>query len=89
MKRGETGELFYDFDPALLCEVGLKGRWYRVTPRQFRSWDGPRRFNGEDYDGPLFYFKTNIPTDFKGTEEIVYAVGVQYTPSIQRQWEKF
>ena len=89
MKRGETGELVYNFDAALVCEVGLNGEWYRVTPRQFRSWDGPRRINEEDYNGPLYYFKTNIPTDFKGTEKIVYATNVKYTPSLQRKWEKF
>jgi hypothetical protein len=89
MKRGETGELHYYFDASSNCEVGLKGEWYRTTPRQFRSWDGPRRLNGEDYDGPLFYFKTNMVTDYRGTEETVYAVNVTYTPSLQREWENF
>ena len=43
-KRGDTGKLEYDFDTAAVCEVEMEeGKWYRVTAKAFRSFDGPRR----------------------------------------------
>jgi hypothetical protein len=29
--------------------------WIQVSSYIFRSWTGPRRINGEPYDGPVFY----------------------------------
>jgi hypothetical protein len=42
-KRGFTGKLQYDFNTAAVCEVCIKGNWYRTTAREFRSFDGQRR----------------------------------------------
>jgi hypothetical protein len=46
-KRGNTGKLDYDFDTSSMCEVGVTAeegiKWYRVTAKRFRSWDGPRQ----------------------------------------------
>lgn len=43
-KRGLTGKLKYDFNTAGVCEVmHTEGVWHRVTAKQFRSFDGPRR----------------------------------------------
>ena len=42
-KRGLTGKLVYDFNTAAVCEVCIKGNWYRTTAREFRSFDGSRR----------------------------------------------
>ena len=46
-KRGNLVKLIYDFDTSNMCEIGMtteKGiKWYRVTAKRFRSWDGPRR----------------------------------------------
>lgn len=42
-KRGFTGKLQYDFNTAAVCEVCIKGNWYRTTAREFRSFDGSRR----------------------------------------------
>lgn len=62
-KRGLTEKMYYDFDTAGVLEVfvpKLHG-WYRVTSRQFRSYDGRRRITrpskpqgrGEIYDVPM------------------------------------
>jgi hypothetical protein len=69
-KKGNTGPLYYDFDTSKILEVQLpSGNWYRVTPREFRSFNGPRKitysYRGndtstiEDYDGPVYLFGTN------------------------------
>jgi hypothetical protein len=42
-KTGNTAKLVYDFNTAAVCEVCIKGNWYRTTPREFRSFDGQRR----------------------------------------------
>lgn len=42
-KTGLTGKLIYDFNTAAVCEVCIKGNWYRTTAREFRSFDGDRR----------------------------------------------
>jgi hypothetical protein len=42
-KKGLTGRLVYDFNTAAVCEVCIKGNWYRTTAREFRSFDGSRR----------------------------------------------
>ena len=61
-KRGDTESVKYDFNTVPECQVQLdNGKWYRVTPLHFRSFNGPRRFvkypEGEpvyeEYDGAL------------------------------------
>ena len=42
-KRGHLVKLEYDFNTAGVLEVCIKDNWYRVTSRDFRSFDGPRR----------------------------------------------
>lgn len=42
-KTGNTVKLQYDFNTAGVCEVCIKGNWYRTTARDFRSFDGKRR----------------------------------------------
>jgi hypothetical protein len=43
-KRGETEKLKFDFNQAHALEIKHKVLgWYRVTSRDFRSFDGPRR----------------------------------------------
>lgn len=61
-KKGFTGQLKYDFETAANLEVYLpksKFGWYRVTSREFRSFNGERRINGEPYIGPVYLFATN------------------------------
>ncbi len=42
-KRGETVKLENHFNTAGVLEVCIKDTWYRVTSRDFRSFDGKRR----------------------------------------------
>ena len=81
-KRGNLEKLTYDFDTAKCVQGQYKddGPWYQLTQREFRSFHGKRRIvtwnKGTpiyaDYDGPIYYFGTNI----KAKE--MYGVGVQY-----------
>lgn len=90
MKRGETGKLIYDFEPASNCEVCINDVWYRSTPREFRSFSGKRRINNQQYEGPVYFFKTNNKVNPKNTvEEIMYAPDVEYIVSKKRIGEKF
>jgi hypothetical protein len=57
-KKGNLIKLIYDFKDTN-CEVQIKGNWYRTTAREFRSWNGKRRIDGESYDGALYYYGTN------------------------------
>ena len=43
-KRGHLEKMRYDFPTEAVLEVQIKGNWYRVTSRDFRSFDGHRRF---------------------------------------------
>jgi hypothetical protein len=58
-KRGNTGKLHYNFNQSGNLEVEMDGMWYRVTPRDFRSFNGTRRISGELYDGPTYLYGTN------------------------------
>ena len=43
-KRGHLEKMRYDFPTEAVLEVQIKGNWYRVTSREFRSFDGHRRY---------------------------------------------
>jgi len=73
-KRGETEKLRFDFNTAGLLEIYMKEQWYRVTAREFRSFDGLRRISEPtkvelgnvqvpmhtyEYWGPVYMFGTN------------------------------
>ena len=68
-KKGNTGQLRYDFDTVKSCEIESKsGRGGRVTPREFRSFGGNRRILNvddqnnpfyESYYGPVYLYNTN------------------------------
>ena len=60
-KTGNTEKLTYDFNTASNLEVympNLEG-WYRTTSREFRSFNGKRRINGESYKGHIYHYGTN------------------------------
>lgn len=76
MKRGELIKLEYPFNTAGVLEIYMPTveAWYRVTARDFRSFDGKRRiteptkverYNPDttmityDYEGPVYVFGTN------------------------------
>jgi len=72
-KTGNTEKLIYPFNEAKLLEIFLpvSQRWHRVTCVDFRSFDGKRRIQGEDYEGPLYAYGTNRKVEFKNTEKII------------------
>ena len=44
-KRGHLEKMRYDFPTEAVLEVQIKGNWYRVTSREFRSFDSDRRYS--------------------------------------------
>ena len=60
-KTGNTEKLVYDFNTASNLEVWIPNLdgWYRVTSREFRSFNGKRRINEEEYKGPIYHYATN------------------------------
>tara|TARA_B110000977_G_C10647204_1_gene326486 strand:+ start:205 stop:537 length:333 start_codon:yes stop_codon:yes gene_type:complete len=43
-KKGQLEKMRYEFPTEAVLEVQIKGTWYRVTSREFRSFDGHRRY---------------------------------------------
>ena len=72
-KTGHTEKLKNDFNDSKLLEVYLPklDNWYRVTCRDFRSFDGKRRVQGENYEGPLYAYGTNRLVKFNNTSTIM------------------
>lgn len=75
-KKGSTEKLVYPFNDEGCCEVEFKpGVWVRVTSREFRSMNFPRRISymkkdqyvTEMYDGPVYYFGSNKKVDLTET----------------------
>jgi len=73
-KKGATERLVYPFNSAGCLEVQLpNGNWYRITPREFRSYTYPRRISHivdkqyitEEYHGPVYLFGTNKVVNLK------------------------
>ena len=86
-KRGFTGKLDYDFPTHGVCEVQLANdQWYRVTERDFRSFDCHMRYTIRDYTlhkamvfpmnttkyiGPVYLWGTNTYVPYKGTRKLL------------------
>ena len=50
----------YDFPTEKCLEIFWEGLgWCRVTCDTFRSFKGPRRVQGDEYNGPVYYKGTN------------------------------
>ena len=61
-KRGHLEKMRYDFPTEAVLEVQIKGKWYRVTSREFRSFDGHRRYTKpERQPGLAFHDVDDIP----------------------------
>ena len=60
-KKGLTVKLEYDFDTSKNLEIFMAklDGWFRVTAREFRSFNGDRRINGEPFIGNTYYYNTN------------------------------
>jgi hypothetical protein len=76
MKRGEIEKLVFPFNTAGVLEIFMPGvdTWYRVTAKDFRSFDGKRRISEptnierynpdtpittNEYMGPVYVYGTN------------------------------
>ena len=72
-KTGYTEKLKNDFNESKLLEVYLPklDNWYRVTCKDFRSFDGKRRIQGENYEGPLYAYGTNRKVSPKHSNNII------------------
>ena len=72
-KKGNTEKLKNDFNDSKLLEVYLPklDNWYRVTCRDFRSFDGKRRVQGKNYEGPLYAYGTNRLVKFNNSSTIM------------------
>ena len=87
-KRGHLVKMEYDFDTAGVLEVWVPklNGWYRVTSRDFRSFNGPRRITEPtkvehgnpwvdlrtyEYHGPVYQWGTNNVVDFSDTGSLV------------------
>ena len=60
-KTGYTEKMEFLFNESKNLEIYIPGlsRWHRVTPTDFRSFDGKRRIQGKEYEGPLYAYGTN------------------------------
>jgi hypothetical protein len=66
-KRGQLEKLKYNFNTAKAVYVKMNNKMYRITERDFRSFNGERfileRVDGElqhvPYKGPIYYHNTN------------------------------
>lgn len=68
-------KLIYDFPTERNLEVQLaNGKWYRVTCDTFRSFFGPRRIDGMNFDGLHFYSTTNFLFEVDLDAEFSYKV---------------
>ena len=87
-KRGlQDQSLKNDYNTAGVLEIFQNEKWYRVTTKDFRSFNGPRRIteptetiHGDvwnvkmrtyDYEGPVYLWGTNNTVPYKGTGEII------------------
>ena len=84
-KRGHLVKMYYDFDTAAVLEVHIKGKWHRCTSREFRSFDGPRRYTkpekpqgkGEIYNIPMITVEYDGPVFMWGTNNYVPYKGTE------------
>ncbi len=72
-KTGFVEKMEYLFNEAKHLEIYMPtlNRWHRVTPTDFRSWDGKRRIQGKEYEGPLYAYGTNRKVSPKHNNKII------------------
>jgi hypothetical protein len=88
-KKGNTEKLKYCFDTSKHLEVFLPtlNNWFRVTARDFRSFNGKRRIQNEEYNGPIYFHYTNKRAN-KTKVEKDKIIGFKYV-SVRRAGEDF
>jgi len=96
-KLGQLEKLKYNFNTAKAVYVKMNNKMYRITERDFRSFNGERfileRVDGElqhvPYKGPIYYHNTN-----KKCKEPIGENKVQYAHdkpwvSVRRPHERY
>ena len=69
MKFSNSEGLEIDFDPTANLEVEIRqGSWCSTSPEMFRSWSGPRRVDGQEYEGPTYVFLSNQKSEDAASE---------------------
>lgn len=88
-------KLKYDFPTQLSTEIFKNEDWQRVTCKDFRSFNGPRRIlkfdtDGtsfyEDYNGPIYLYETNYVLKDLSKIGMVYPHDQLPKPKL-RKWE--
>jgi hypothetical protein len=96
-KKGQLEKLRYNFDTAKGVFVKMNDKMYRVTERDFRSFNGERfifeRVNGElqyvPYKGPIYFHNTNRKCKCPvGEGKIQYMVNKPWV-SVRRPHERY
>ena len=85
-KTGYIEKIVYNFDTSKNLEIFLPtlNRWHRVTPSEFRSFNGKRRIQGQEYEGPVYIYNTNKKT--RSNKELNIIVGHKWV-SVRRPGE--
>jgi hypothetical protein len=94
-KRGATEKLVYDFPTEKNCQVLLNDKWYRVTPREFRSWGNKRRIvfykdkieDIQEYIGPVYYWNTNKKCKELTSDKVQFISSMPFV-SLLRPYER-
>lgn len=62
----EREALLKELEKRLICDFDIHAHleiwvhyWMKAVPKTFRSWPGPRRINGSDYTGPVYFYLSN------------------------------
>jgi len=74
-KRGNTGKLKYDFPTEGVLEVQINEKWYRVTSRSFRSFEGLRRITRPLNQPGIGDSFTDVKTTTEAYNGPVYLLG--------------
>ena len=102
-KRGGLEKMRYDFPTEAVLEVQIKNKWYRVTSREFRSYDGKRRITkpikpqgrGEIFNVPMVTTEYDGPVFMWGTNNYVPYKGTHSfvesdtSEYFQKQYDKY
>lgn len=70
-------KLIFDFDVSKNLEVFHQklNDWFRVTAEEFRSWNGKRRINNQEYEGLVYIYETNKVASDLSKSGIIFVDG--------------
>ncbi len=71
-------KLKYPFKEGLFEIQTQNGKWCQTTRISFRSYDGPRRINNVEYNGPIFVYGTNYQFTRRNDFQVVYSQELKF-----------